>query len=182
MYFTLYFSVALQSFVGKYLINKTCQTLLNDMVWWFGISTQALIYQKGWEREGGNSETTPSWMPTTQYPATNHSVNLLLEDCCKSRKWDSGSSKAHRISHTVATQCVILCWRRIKTNCTGRAVQIQDKIDSSIAVPSLLPHIFCLSCHGSWVYSYFRFLCGISKYSVFQALEQELGLLRLKIW
>lgn len=163
MYFTLYFSVALQAFVGKYLVNKTCQTLLNDMVWRFGISTPALTHQKGWEREGGNSGTTPSWMPTTQHPATNHSVNLSLRDCCKSRKWDSRSSKAHSVSRTVATQCVILCWRRIKTNCTGRAVRMQDKIESSVAVPSLLPHIFCLSHHGSRVYFYFLFPCEISK-------------------
>lgn len=183
MYFTLYFSVALQAFVGKYLINKTCQTLLNDMVWWFGISTQTSIHQKGWERGGGNSGTTPSWMPTTQYPAANHSVNLLLEDCCKSRKWDPRSSKAYRaVSHEVTLQCVILWKRRIKTDCTGRAVQIQYQMDSSIAVPALPRHIFHPFRHSSWVYSYFLFLSGISKYSRFQGLEKQLGLLRLKIW
>lgn len=160
----LYFSLALQAFVGKYLINKTCQTLLNDMVWWFGMSTQTLIHQKGWERGGGNSGMTPSWMPTTRYPAANHSVNLLLEDCCKSRKWEPGSNKAYRVvSHAVTLQCVFLWWRRMKTNSTGKAIQIWGHMDPSVAVPSLSPHIFCLFHHGSVVYSCFLLLHGISK-------------------
>lgn len=150
----------LAGFCWKKKINKTCQTLLNDMVWWCGINTQILIHQKDWGRGGKSPYQHPAGcqLHSTQLPAT-----ALISSCCKSRKKEpqvkQGVWSCFSCSDTAMYDSLVeedkkqLHWKNSRSTGPNRLF-----LCSSISATS--------HYGGFWVYSHFLLLSVISKSSL----------------